>query len=358
MKLEIVNSGDSKGKGTVIKAETNKGTNIYGIATSQPWESPLGPTWNYLLDIEPLTLIDTGSFGSIAELEAGLEKIGFSLRDVRRIIITHGHIDHDGNCHDIMKRADAELWGHEIYGRILPNNTWGIEKELEARYKSIRPSGHNVSLHKRYHQVKTKLRLTREVKDGDVIEPFTFWHTPGHSPEGICIGFEDILFTGDHILPKITPHPSVKAEYKFLKRLLPEPYNLENRNHGLKAYLESLRKISALKGVDSLLPAHRLFHRGKFNLMGIDRAEKIVRHHVYRFNKIIKILDNTEKTLEEITPRLFPRYRLREGMYLAFTEAESHVEFLHDAGDVDYVKGDELLFRWVGTKNFLQLLRQ
>ena len=303
-----------------------------------------------------MTLIDTGSYGSLAELEAGFERVGFSLKEVKRIIITHGHIDHDGNCYEIIQRADAELWGHEIYSRILPNDIWDIEKAIEGRHESVKPNGRNISLHKRYHQLKTKLKVEQVIKDGDVIEPFTFWHTPGHSPEAICILFEDILFTGDHILPKITPHPTVEAEYDFFKPLLRHPYDLENRYYGLRVYMESLRRISKLEGIDLLLPAHRLIHRGKSNFMRVDRAERIVRHHIYRFNRILDILYNSGKTLEEITLRLFPGYRLKDGMYLAFTEVESHVEFLRDAGDVNYIDSDKSLVTRTGTRNFLQVI--
>src|SRR5690625_7938194 len=52
----------------------------------------------------------------------------------------------------------------------------------------------------------------RELQDGTVIDLpgrdlRAVW-TPGHSPGHLCLHLADgdVLFTGDHVLPRITPH--------------------------------------------------------------------------------------------------------------------------------------------------------
>ena len=52
-------------------------------------------------------------------LEEGLEIVGYPLSAVGRVVITHGHLDHDGNCFDVVSRSGAELWAHEVYGNLL-----------------------------------------------------------------------------------------------------------------------------------------------------------------------------------------------------------------------------------------------
>ena len=33
-----------------------------------------------------------------------------------RVVVTHGHLDHDGNCFDVVSRSGAELWAHDPNG--------------------------------------------------------------------------------------------------------------------------------------------------------------------------------------------------------------------------------------------------
>ena len=40
--------------------------------------------------------------------------------DLKRVVITHGHQDHDGNVYDLVKACGAELWAHELYFYFLP----------------------------------------------------------------------------------------------------------------------------------------------------------------------------------------------------------------------------------------------
>ena len=44
----------------------------------------------------------------------------WALTDLKRVIITHGHQDHDGNVYDLLKASGAELWAHEMYFHFLP----------------------------------------------------------------------------------------------------------------------------------------------------------------------------------------------------------------------------------------------
>ena len=121
--------GDSEGNRMVLKMTTDGGTIIHAIAVPQDWPSRTGPTWTYLFKNEGLTLIDAGSTGSYADLEKGIAQAGFKVNDIDRVVITHGHVDHDGAAGELAQEADAEIWAHEIYSHLLAYNPWDIQRK-------------------------------------------------------------------------------------------------------------------------------------------------------------------------------------------------------------------------------------
>ena len=52
----------------------------------------------YLIDDDPLTLVDAGpnSGSSLDSLQSGLHRLGKSIETIRRGVVTHQHIDHIG----------------------------------------------------------------------------------------------------------------------------------------------------------------------------------------------------------------------------------------------------------------------
>ena len=55
-----------------------------------------GRTGTYVIDEEELTIVDTGPSPSVKHVKKGLKALGFSLRQVKYIIVTHIHLDHAG----------------------------------------------------------------------------------------------------------------------------------------------------------------------------------------------------------------------------------------------------------------------
>src|SRR5438067_504426 len=76
-----------------------------------------------------LWLID-GGLGSDecqSTLRSGLETLGFSMRDVRGLVITHAHNDHVGAAEEV-KANGGEILAHRVestHGRNLPfDESW------------------------------------------------------------------------------------------------------------------------------------------------------------------------------------------------------------------------------------------
>ena len=90
--------------------------------------------------------------------------------------------------------------------------------------------------------------------------------TPGHAAEHICLHDAErrILFSGDHVLPKITSHVSL--------------HTWEKRDP-LGDYLNSLNKVKDLP-VDLILPGHETNFT---NLPG--RVAQLFKHHEARLHR-------------------------------------------------------------------------
>ena len=193
-----------------------------------------------------------------------------------------------------------------------------------------------------------KLTLTNPVTDGTVSEDFTFYYTPGHSPDELCILHERLLFSGDHILPMITPHPSVSMSYQIFRSLMPEEYQNENRYYGLKTFITSLKRVAHLGEDITVMPAHRAYFRGKFNPIGLDRALVIADHHRTRCHDLIDLVRKDNMDLSEVTRKLFSHLKLDDQLFrMAFTEVISHVELLEEMGDITLVGDQARTVQWL-----------
>src|SRR5881275_2509053 len=75
----------------------------------------VGPVNVYLIEEEPLTLIDAGprDEASLAALRAGLRELGYNFSDIRRIIISHAHADHYGLAQRVQEESRATVMIHE-----------------------------------------------------------------------------------------------------------------------------------------------------------------------------------------------------------------------------------------------------
>lgn len=130
-------------------------------------------------DCHDITLIDCGlmEMGSY-KLEA-LEQSGIAPRDVKRIILTHTHMDHIGCLGELLKGLpDAQLWVHESEASYLERGDTRIvygSKMFESMIKSqyvLEDSSFTFQVHRKL--------LGGETFDLGGIE-MNIFHVPGHS---------------------------------------------------------------------------------------------------------------------------------------------------------------------------------
>ena len=88
---------------------------IHAVALATPFA--IGRVNCYLIDDEPLTLVDTGpnSGQALDELEMWLATRGRRIEEIELIVLTHQHIDHLGLTEILSRRSGARVaaW-HEL----------------------------------------------------------------------------------------------------------------------------------------------------------------------------------------------------------------------------------------------------
>lgn len=368
---DIIIDGKENGEGMIIRFRTRKGKEIYGLGipnvyTDSDWS--LGPTWCYLIMGKKTTLIDTGRFGNHDLFESLLATIHLDLSAIDRIIITHSHEDHDGNLAEIKAASMAELWAHEIYRSMIsyhPDiNEGAPHPELpgSCRFCLMPENVRDDCLS--YHRERSSVDLDVTVNDNLEVEEenLLFIHTPGHTPDSIGIILEgEVFFTGDTVLPDITPHPSLATYFNSNCSIFPLEFREGNRIYGLMNYIKSLRRIADLPNNPFLvtLPAHRLFFNNQFNLIhdAGDRAKEIIRFHMDRCSEILEIAERSPSTLEDIATQHFPPRLLKGvGKKLAINEISAHVEILQECGDVRWTGSEKAPVKPTGSKHILDRL--
>jgi glyoxylase-like metal-dependent hydrolase (beta-lactamase superfamily II) len=367
---DVIVKGKDNGEGMVIHDKTTRGTDIFGFAipnvyAGTDWD--LGPTWCYLILGRKTTLIDTGRFGNFEVFEPLLKSIGKGLSDIDRVVITHSHEDHDGNVAEIISAAQAELWAHTIYRHMIsyyPHIEDGAphpELPGSCRMCPMPEAFYRNCLS--YHQKRSSLKVDFPITDGQRLpdEDIGFLFTPGHTPDSICMVLEDeVIFTGDTLLPDITSHPSLGDAFEANRRILPKEYRRRNDVYGLMNYIRSLSKVACLNSqpLKAMFPAHRLFYNGRFNLLdSSERAKEIIQFHIDRCRDILRIIDNKSTGVADIVEQHFPPSRLAGfGRVLAENEIRAHIEIMEECGDIRWADENKDIAQRTGTSNYLEAI--
>jgi glyoxylase-like metal-dependent hydrolase (beta-lactamase superfamily II) len=282
-----------------------------------PWADGFGPV-----------LIDTGVRSPEAwdALRAGLRSFGFEVSDLALVLLTHAHPDHCGQGARIAEAAGCELWIHEEAHRTLARYGAAFGPDRAARMEpQMRRFGVPPAFLGSSHLMSRSGSLdllepfepARLLRDGERLDlpgfPLEVIHTPGHCPEELCYWQPEqgILFSGDHLLPNITP---------ICLMHVPERPG-ERRISTLLQYCDSLDKAAACTaGVT--FPSHGDVIDDHRALIASYRL-----HMEKRTLKLSRLLKQGEATVFELAQQMFPRV-WREQLYLVLSEAIGHLDLL------------------------------
>jgi glyoxylase-like metal-dependent hydrolase (beta-lactamase superfamily II) len=295
----------------------------------------------YLIDDEPLTLVDTGpnSGSSLDELEAALREHGRRIEDLERIIITHQHMDHLGLVGILARRSGAEVCALDVLAPVIEEFGTHADHDDELAVALMLRHGFPREVVNALRSVSQSFRgwggsapVDRRLADGEALEfagrTLQVLHRPGHSPSDTLFWDAErgVLLGGDHLIAHISSNPVVSRP---LGGRSGEPGN--GRPRALLMYMRSLRETQAME-LDVVLPGHGEPVRDHAEL--IDRRMAL---HERRARKIAGLIGERSRTAYELAQALWGNVPVTQA-YLTLSEVLGHVDILLERGEIGEVE--------------------
>jgi glyoxylase-like metal-dependent hydrolase (beta-lactamase superfamily II) len=305
---------------------------IHRIALPTPFL--VGRVNCYLIEDEPLTLIDTGpnSGKSLDDLERALAVHGRRIEDLERIVITHQHIDHLGLLEILARRSGAEVASLHLLGPYLAD--WSQSAAADDEFAQAVMRRHGVpddlaavlgSLAAAFRAFGSSGHVTRQLRDGDALEfserTLEVYHRPGHSPSDTIFwdSGRELLIAGDHLLGSISSNPLISRP---LSGDAEQP-----RPRALLQYIDSMRLTREMP-TRLVLSGH-----GDPILEHSELIDERLRMHRRRADRILHILDAQPLSAYEIALRMWGNVAVTQA-YLTLSEVLGHLDLLAEAGQV------------------------
>ena len=76
----------------------------------------------FVEDQDDLTLIDPSFLSKLPVLEKYLLDEGYDIKNIKRIILTHVHMDHSQAANEVKRKSGAKIYSHWIEARYLGHN--------------------------------------------------------------------------------------------------------------------------------------------------------------------------------------------------------------------------------------------
>ena len=298
-----------------------------------PFPEAGGPANVYVIEEDGggLALFDSGigTPEGLSALKAGFAGIGRSLSEIRRVFISHGHLDHYG-----CARAAQEASGAPVFCHLRDHDkvTWrdrsperrgwladylariGAGPEVRALAEQFaraigemsRPLEHVLPL-----PAGARLRFARF--EAEVL------HLPGHTPGLVCLWNErdGVLFSDDHLLEFISPNPLIDLEE-----------GKAPRHRALVEYLRSAVRARALE-VKLVAPGHGPTFEGHVAII-----DRLIGFYERRQLKMLELLTaHGPQTPASLAPLVFPRAKASQ-QYLILSEVMGNLEVLEEHGRV------------------------
>jgi glyoxylase-like metal-dependent hydrolase (beta-lactamase superfamily II) len=143
-----------------------------------------------------LTLIDTSMPSNGEKIFAAIERLGRRPDDVRRVIVTHCHVDHAGSLAAIVERTGAEVLVHALDAPVLRGEEGSRGPNPRGALRLLTP------LLRLASRTAAPVPNVREVADGEEIDldgGARLIHVPGHTMGSLAVYVPSrrVLFTGD-----------------------------------------------------------------------------------------------------------------------------------------------------------------
>jgi glyoxylase-like metal-dependent hydrolase (beta-lactamase superfamily II) len=301
----------------------------------------------YLLEDEPLTLIDTGpnSGKALDELQSQLSARGHSIEDLSMVILTHQHIDHLGLVEIIARRSGAEVAALGLAAKRLANFGEDAEREdrfaVELMLRNGIPEEVAVALQsvsRSFRGWGAKAEVTRPLADGEEMafrdRTLQALHRPGHSPSDTVLWDAErrILIAADHLIAHISSNPLIT----------PPLDGSSKRTQALVAYIESMRKTREMPA-EIVLSGH-----GDPITDHVALIDERLARHERRKEKIYRLIAERPRSGYEIAQEIWGNVAVTQA-FLTLSEVIGHADLLVNEGRVREVDDGEVI-RYEATR--------
>ena len=275
-----------------------------------------GDTW---------TLVDTGmnTEDSVKAFRGALADVGIAPTSVTRIIGTHHNVDHFGTSGPYRELTHAEVYLHPLEAeRATLMGHVGGEATDYLRQHGVPdvPADQRLPPPSRFFgtwympaRPDHLLGDEDEIPLGDGRSLEAVW-TPGHTPGHCCLLLKPdrILFVGDHLLPKITPHVGLW------------PNGPENPLGDFLASHEKIQRVDARL----VCPAHGAVYEDHRR-----RARQLIDFHRVRKLTMLDLIRRRPSTAYEVALAAFAIAAENRFQVMAATyETLAHLELLRREG--------------------------
>jgi glyoxylase-like metal-dependent hydrolase (beta-lactamase superfamily II) len=295
----------------------------------------------YLLEDDPLTLVDTGpnSGKALDELQAQLAAHGHSIDDLGLVILTHQHIDHLGLIEIVVDHSGAEVAALGLAAERLANFDEDAEREddfaVELMLRNGIPSEVAFALQsvsRSFRGWGSRAEVTRPLADGEEIgfrdRTLQTLHRPGHSPSDTVFWDERrrILIAADHLIAHISSNP-----------LITRPLDgSAERTQALVTYIESLKKTREMPA-EVVLSGH-----GEPIVDHVALIDDRLAKHERRKEKIYGLIEEKPRSGYEIAQAIWGNVAVTQA-FLTLSEVIGHADLLVNEGRVREADDGEVI---------------
>lgn len=307
---------------------------IHRLAIPTPFQ--VGRVNAYLIEDEPLTLVDSGpnSALSLDELERTLATRGHRIEDIGLLVITHQHIDHFGLAAILARRSGAAVAALDALAPYLGD--YRSQAELDDGFAQEIMLRHGVpadvvtalrAVSASFRAWGSAVEVTRPLRDGEELQlrdrTLRILHRPGHSPSDTVLVDEQrtIMLAADHLIKHISSNP-------LLARPLGAAADFAGpRPKALVQYVASLHKTRSMK-LSLVLPGHGepIADHGPV-------IDERFRMHERRAQKIYELIAARPRSAHEVATELWGNVAVMQA-FLTISEVLGHMDLLEADGRV------------------------
>ena len=246
-------------------------------------------TASYLLETSagPI-LIESGPYSTFQNLEKGIQALGYQVKDIKHLFLSHIHFDHAGAAWAFAEQG-ATIYVHPIGAPHLSSPERLVESarriyldQMDSLWGAMNPIPKEQIVSVEHGQ---------EIQVGDTT--FQAWHTPGHAIHHIAWQFGDQMMAGD--VAGVTINDGI-----VVPPCPPPDINIED-------WVESINLLRSLN-----LKTIYLAHFGK--VTNIDSHLDKLEHRLWSWANWMKPHFEAGAKVPEITPKFvqFANEQMRE----------------------------------------------